>query len=159
VVKIATQQNVKEVEVISNRKSKAIHNTPHLMKNGIDEDWGNDDDIFEEIPILPKTVVDTYPKTSSLISQHQQQHLSVLNDKSIHQHRNKDFLNNTINSQGNTGNILKSQQITQDLKQHDEPIIEKGPAKFPGPAGLFQLATVSFPSMDFNSIMLITFLL
>ncbi|XP_046450887.1 uncharacterized protein LOC124198867 [Daphnia pulex] len=136
VVKIATQQNVKEVEVVSNHTSKAIHSTLQ-SKNCVEEDWENDDDI----PNLPKTV-DPFPKTSSLISQRQQQRpSSVLKDKPIHQHRNTDFLNNTINSQGSTSNSLKSQQTTHDLKLHDRPEIEKGPAKFPGPAGLFQLAT------------------
>lgn len=148
-VKIATQQNAKEVEVVSNHTSKAIHSTLQ-SKNCVEEDWGNDDDIFEEIPNLPKTV-DPYPKTSSLISQQQQQRpSSVLKDKPIHQHRNTDFLNNTINSQGSTSNSLKPQQTTHDLKLHDRPEIEKGPAKFPGPAGLFQLATVSFPSLKYH---------
>lgn len=147
-VKIATQQNVKEVEVVSNHTSKEIHKTQQSTKTSSVEDWGNDD-IFEEIPNLPNKVmleVDPYPKASSLISQQQHQHLLVLKEKSVHQHRNKEFLNNTINSQGSTSSSLKSQQTTQGLKPRNEPAIEKGPAKFPGPAGLFNLV-VSFPSM------------
>jgi hypothetical protein len=146
VVKIATQQNVKEVEIVPNHTSKEIHKTLQSTKNSVVEDWANDDDIFEEIPNLSSKVVpeiNPYPKTSSLISQ-QEQHLSALKEKSVHQLKNKEFLENTINTQGNASSSLKSQQSTQSLKPHNEPVIEKGPAKFPGPAGLFNLSSVIF---------------
>ena len=153
-VKIATQQNVKEVEVVSNHTSKEINKTLESTKNSALEDWGKDDDIFEEIPNLPnkvvlETAIDHYPKTSSLISQ-QQQHLSVLKDKTVHQHKNKDILNNnTFNSQGSTS----KQNTHQGLKSHNGSA-EKGPAKFPGPAGLFNLV-VSIQPMNLNSMVLI----
>ena len=153
-VKIATQQNVKEVEVVSNHTSKEINKILESTKNSALEDWGSDDDIFEEIPNLPnkvvlETVIDPYPKTSSLISQ-QQHHLSVLKDKTVHQHKNKDMLNNkSFNSQGSTS----KQNTHQGLKSHNGSA-EKGPAKFPGPAGLFNLV-VSIQPMNFNFMILI----
>jgi hypothetical protein len=55
----------------------------------------------------------------------------------------------SFNSQGSTS----KQNTHQGLKSHNGSA-EKGPAKFPGPAGLFNLV-VSIQPMNFNFMILI----
>ncbi|KZS12338.1 Uncharacterized protein APZ42_022423 [Daphnia magna] len=134
VVKLATQQNVKET-VVSNHKAKELIHTSQLPKNDTGEDWGNDDDIFDEI-----LEAENVGEVSHSSKTSQQDHApSILREKLVHQCATRKVLDHTINSQES---MYNPQEITKNVNVHEKPvhkIMEKGAAKFPGPAGLLSL--------------------
>ncbi|XP_057367862.1 uncharacterized protein LOC130688865 [Daphnia carinata] len=135
VVKLASQQNVREI-VVSNHKPKKLLQTSQPLNNDTGDDWGNDDDIFNEV--LEAENVAEVSHSHSKTSQ-QDYTPSTSREKLVHQYATRKVLNSTINSQES---MYNRQEITRNLNRHEKPVptvIEKGAPKFPGPAGLLSL--------------------
>ncbi|KAI9563321.1 hypothetical protein GHT06_010779 [Daphnia sinensis] len=124
------------VKLASNYKPKELLQTSQPPKCDTGEDWGNDDDIFDEILEVESVVEVSH---SHLKTSKQDCTPSTSRETSSHQHATRNVLNSTINPQES---MYRAQKIKRNLNVPEKPvhnIIEKGAAKFPGPAGLLSL--------------------